>query len=162
VFVEAIIVISFFTLCFLGVMYFRELYLGKMRVQRLARASAMGHAMNACKSDPKAGIDTDLPKTPFAPPKQTPGTPFDIDKEGPNKGSDALAKMGRSQGGTPLDVITEITISTTASATTASDPNAKKQGFVSQSVASASFVTCGDEVSDEQYGQIVDEIANLF
>ena len=39
IFVEAIVVISVFTLCFLGVLYFRQLYVGKLAVQRLARTS---------------------------------------------------------------------------------------------------------------------------
>ncbi|MBF5066787.1 hypothetical protein G6O45_26600, partial [Salmonella enterica subsp. enterica serovar Istanbul] len=63
VFVETIVVLSFFTLCFLGVVYFRELYLGKLHVQRLARASALSHAMRACAGDVAAGLEDDVPKS---------------------------------------------------------------------------------------------------
>src|SRR5687768_8991176 len=61
VFVEAIAVVSFFIIAFLGIVYFRDLYLEKLRVQRMARAAAMMYAMGACASDPNAAIAADLP-----------------------------------------------------------------------------------------------------
>lgn len=147
VFVEAIIVVSFFTLCFLGVVYFREVYLAKMRVQRLARASAMAHAMGACDGDPKAGLEKDLPKdSPVQPPPENgkEGLPLEFPPgENAQKAKDILGGFGRTQGGTPLEKVTVVTLKTSASATTKKDELSQKQGFESE-VASNSFVTCMD------------------
>jgi Flp pilus assembly protein TadG len=162
IFVEAIIVISFFTLCFLGVLYFRELYVAKMQVQRLARASAMAHAMSACKADARAGLEQDLP----APPTQTtaPGTGRSAEIEvpgggkGARKANDAINALGRSSA---LDRVTVVTLNTTASATTQKDPLSPKQGFESE-VSSESFVSCMDPVSDEQFGQILPHVLDVF
>jgi hypothetical protein len=162
VFVESIVVISFFTMCFVGVVYFRELYLGKMRVQRLARASAMAHAMGACKGDPKAGLEEDLPVNPPKPPEEnpTPGAPLDLETP-PGRARDALNKFGQSKAGTPLDTITTITITTSAAAGTKANPAAKRNGFES-SVDSRSFVTCADPVRDGQFEEILPHIEDIF
>lgn len=161
VFVESIVVISFFTLCFLGVLYFRELYLAKLRVQRLARASAMSHAMGACERDPAAGLEKDLPARPVEKGRE-PGESRDIDTHGDKTAGDALAKFDRAKTGTPLDEITKITLTTSASATTRKDQASKEEGFRSDAVSSTSFVTCGDPVADGQYEEIFPHIESLF
>lgn len=163
VFVEAIIVVSFFTLCFLGVLYFREVYLAKLRVQRLARASAMAHAMGSCDVDAKAGLDKDLGTVA---PGQTPGdgTPLPLDfppGEGAGKAKDVLSGFSRTQGGTPLDKTTKITLTTTAAATTKKDQAPQREGFQSE-VASASFVTCMDPASGGGVGDVIPRLADIL
>ncbi|MBX3193154.1 MAG: hypothetical protein KF819_39585 [Labilithrix sp.] len=159
VFVESIVVVSFFTLCFLGVVYFRELYLAKMRVQRLARASAMAHALSECRGDPRAGLEGELPAKPIEGSvergqSRTSGTNDKI-------AGDALDKFERSRDGAPLHEITSIRLTTRAEAMTRPDPTSKPQGFESD-VSSTSFVTCADPVSDDQYAEIVPRMVGVF
>ncbi len=160
VFVESIVVISMFTLCFLGVVYFRELYLGKMRVQRLARASAMAHAMGACKGDPGAGLEKDMPKGSIQ--SLEPGKPFVLDAHGDSNAETALAKFDRSKAGTPFDTITKLTLVTSAAATTQKELRSNREGFVSREVSSASFVTCGDAVSEDRAVKVFSYISDIF
>jgi hypothetical protein len=161
IFVESIIVVVFFTLCFLGVVYFRELYVGKMHVQRLARSSAMAHAMNACTGDIKAGLEDDLPKN-AAPPSsaQTPGDPSPPSNQG-GTAQEALDAFDQTKAGTPLDEITAITVKTSANATTKNPQTLQEPGFHSK-VSASSFVTCGDPVSDEGIEQIFPRIGAVF
>lgn len=161
IFVEAIIVVVFFTLCFLGVVYFRELYVGKMHVQRLARSSAMAHAMNACSGDITPGLDKDLQKNAAAPSSaETRGDPR---PPGDQKAEahDALEAFDQTKTGTPLDEVTAITVSTSANATTKNPDTQKEQGFRS-TVSASSFVTCSDPVSDEGIEQIFPRIGAVF
>lgn len=158
--VEAVSVISFFTVCFLGVLYFKELYLAKLHVQRLARASAMGHAMGACEGDPAAGLDEDLPRRPLEHGRD-PGEPRPpLDAKGDRKAEDALAAFDRARTGTPLNAVTKVTLASKASATSGKD-QASAQGFTGD-VSSTSFVTCGDPVVDGQYEEIIPHITSLF
>lgn len=157
VFVEAIVVVSFFTLCFLGVLYFRELYLAKMRVQRLARASAMAHAMSACTADPKAGLETELPGPPVR--GSEPGPEFDL-SSGDSLATKALDTLA-SVVGTAVNPIHSVTLKTSASATTRPDPASPKQGFESE-VGSSSFVTCMDPVSPGQFEEIAPKVVEVF
>ncbi len=161
VFVESIIVVVFFTLCFLGVVYFRELYVGKMRVQRFARASAMAHAMNACSGDLKAGLEDDLKNAP-APSGSTHDDPNP--KPPPDRGAQAqqsLDAFPETKTGTPLDSITVVTLKTSATATTKKDATSPGQEFKSD-VTSTSFVTCGDPVRDGSIEQMVPAIGGVF
>ena len=161
VFVESIVVVAFFTLCFLGVVYFRELYVGKLRVQRFARASAMAHAMNACSGDLSAGLEADIGNGP-APS----GSAHDDDnpKPPPDRGAQAqqsLDAFPETKKGTPLDTITAVTLKTSAMATTKNDPTSPGQEFKSD-VTSASFVTCGDPVRNGGIEEIFPAIGDVF
>ena len=162
IFVESIIVVAFFVLCFVGVVFFRELYVKKMHVQRLARASAMGHAMNACKSDIKAGLEDDLTKdTDQAPASEpTPRKPTPVGNQD-GKAKEALDKLDETRGGGPLDDVTKITLTSTASASDRMDRTSRGQSFESQ-VTGTSFVTCGDPVAKGDIEQIFPRIGAVF
>jgi Flp pilus assembly protein TadG len=58
--VEAVVVISVFILFFLGMVYFRSMYQQKLRMMRLARAAAVGYALNGCNGSPTQNITQDL------------------------------------------------------------------------------------------------------
>ena len=165
IFVEAIIVISFFTVCFLGVLYFRELYLGKMHVQRLARASAMARAMSACKADASAGLEKDVPRPLREHQEDGPGPPFELKLPGSGPGVDlankVLSELEGSLGGGLLGKITVVDLTTSASATTRKDLASPRQGFESE-VSSQSFVFCMDPVSDDQFGEIIPHVEDVF
>jgi hypothetical protein len=162
VFVESIIVVAFFTLCFVGVVFFRELYVKKMHVQRLARASAMGHAMNACATDIKAGLEDDLTNATDQPPafEAIPGQPTPAGTQD-GKAKEALDQFSETKGGAPLDKVTKITLTSTASASDKKDPTSRGQSFESH-VTGQSFVTCGDPVADGDIEQIFPRIGGVF
>lgn len=162
IFVESIVVISIFTLCFLGVLYFRALYVAKMQVQRLARTSAMAHAMSACKGDPRTGLEQDLPRAPTQ--RKQAGSGRSVELEAP--GSDPGARLANEVidavvSSTALDEVTVVSLVAGASATTQKDPLSPKEGFESE-VSSESFVSCMDPVSDEQFGQIIPHVLDIF
>jgi hypothetical protein len=163
VLVESIVGIAFSTLCFLGAVYFREVYVAKTRVQRLARASAMAHAMNACSGDIAAGLEDDLPKNSPSPPTNDdkPGDQKVDPQTPPGKAQESLDAFGQSKAGTPFDRITVVRLTTTASGTTKADPASKEQGFRS-TVSASSFVTCGDPVSDGGFVQVFPGIGRVF
>ena len=156
--VESIIVISVFTLCFLGVLYFRELYVAKMQVQRLARTSAMAHAMSACRADPRAGLEQDLSRAPTQSKKHGSGRPFKVEAPGSDLANQVINAV---VGMTALDEVTAVSLVATASATIQKDPLSPKQGFESD-VSSESFVSCMDPVSDEQFGQIIPHVRDIL
>jgi len=161
IFVEAIVVISVFTLCFLGVLYFRELYVRKMQVERLARSSAMAHAMSACTADARAGLEQDLPRDPVQSKKQGSGRSFKVEAPGSGDGVELANKViNEVIGSLSPDNVTAVSLVTTASATTQKDPLSPREGFESE-VSSESFVSCMDPVSDEQYGQIVPRVLGI-
>ena len=164
VFVESIIVVVFFTLCFLGVVYFREVYIAKMQMQRLARSSAMAHAMNACSGDIKAGLENDLAKNAPSPPTNDdhPGDQTLDPKSKPGtKEHDSLDSFDQSKAGTPFDRVTVITLKTSANATTKRSTTGKEEGFRAD-VASQSFVTCGDPVRNGGIEQVFPAIGGVF
>lgn len=160
VLVESIVVISFFTLCFLGVLYFRELYLRKMGVQRLARASAMAHAMGACEGDAATGLDKDLGTAPVGKGGE-PGTTPGFDTKGDDTAQRGLAGLERASTGSPFNKITKISLASKAAASTRPGGSSKRVGFQGE-VSSTSFVTCGDPVSKGQYEEIIPHITSLF
>jgi hypothetical protein len=162
IFVESIIVVVFFTLCFVGVVFFRELYVKKMHLQRLARASAMGHAMNACQSDIKAGLEDDVTKDTDVQPgaERIPGKPTPARNQD-GKTKEALDQFDSTTGGAPLDEVTKITLTSTASASAKKDPSAAGTSFESK-VTGQSFVTCGDPVAAGDITQIFPRIGAVF
>lgn len=160
IFVESIIVISFFTLCFLGTMFFRELYVKKARAQRLARASAMSYAESACSGDPKAGLDKDLPPN-QPPPAGSAGQPLGNAPGGDPTANDAIGKFDNTSHGGPFDPITAITVQTTAEASTQKSVGAPKQGFKS-TVTSTSYVSCMGPTSADQATEILPQILDVL
>ena len=90
------------------------------------------------------------------------GKPLDVNAHGDANAVEALGKFERSKAGTPFDTITQIKFATSAAATTRKDDLSKREGFVSPEVASESYVTCGDAVSDDQYQQVFSYIKDIF
>lgn len=163
--VEAIIVISFFITCFIGVVYFRELYLQKMRVQRLARSASLAHAMGACEADPRAAIDRDIGARRFESTTQS-GVPFDAIPEIPalpnaDKAPAALARARDKNGDSGLDKITVVRLEGDASTSTRAGEDGRREGY-SSTPSSTSYVVCADPTPDMRYEGMVERIANLF
>lgn len=164
VLVEAVTVISFFIVCFLGIIYFKDLYTAKLHAQRLARASAIAHAMGACRGSATAGIEDDLPSKSRnqklderSAADQTP-----IDTKGNDTAKEALKDLERSKDGAPMVEITAIRVSTSATSTTKKDRTSKGLEFRSDDIASESYVVCNDPVSRDQYTEIIPRIQEIF
>ena len=155
IFVESIIVITFFTTCFIGTMFFRELYVKKARVQRVARAAAMSFAMNACQGDPNAGLDKDMPQN-QPPPSNGQGPPDANTGRGSSSDKNASSALA-AMGGAPFDPTTSVSVHTTAEAVTQKDPASKKQGFTAD-VGSTSTVGCMDQTSTDQATEVLPKL----
>ncbi|HVH42030.1 MAG TPA: hypothetical protein VM925_06790 [Labilithrix sp.] len=155
--VEAIIVISFFILCFASVGYFRALYTRKLEAQRLARAAAIAHAMGACNSDPRAAVRSDL-GTRQLDERTASGLPFGgLPSGGTDHGSRALQKIREKNGDTGLDEVTTMKVS---EATRATEPDSESGFHVD--VSSTAFVVCADPTPDDRYEGMAEQIAKLF
>lgn len=162
VFVEALIVLSVFILFFLGIVYFRELYVGKMTTQRLARAGAVAHAMSACKSDLGGLLRADLPKG-FELRGGTAkdgSSPF-FSASGDFGTDNLFSNVADGFGGTALNEMTTVTVSGTAGAKTRSGPLGKKTGFES-TVSSSSYVSCGDQLTTDRYSALPQAVISFL
>ncbi|MBX3220292.1 MAG: hypothetical protein KF795_07205 [Labilithrix sp.] len=163
--VEAIIVITFFITCFVGVVYFRELYLQKLRVQRLARSATLAHAMGACEADPRGAIERDIGPRRFES-KTESGIPFDAIPTIPalpnaDKAPTALERARDTSGDSGLDRITVIRLEGDATTTTREGPDGREGGYRS-TPSSTSYVVCSDRTPDERYQGMAQRIAELF
>lgn len=150
IFVEAIVVVSVFVICFMGVIYFRTLFVEKLRVQRVARAAALSHAMAACK-----GAPTGTPELKGAVPRAGGNAKVSDSLRGTTARADSILDVfGQSN---PLNPTTEVGLMTNVSTSTTDD--GRTSGF-SATVASTSYVSCADEVTNEQFGAIVDKVTS--
>ncbi|HVJ92872.1 MAG TPA: hypothetical protein VM580_23890 [Labilithrix sp.] len=164
VFVEALIVISVFVTFLLGIVYFRELYLTKMTGQRLARAGSLAHAMAACKSDVNATLKADLPKEQTLRQTSAKDGPRPTDPQLPSSsesGGNMMGKVAERRGGTILNEVGSVAISGSASATSKPGMFQAETGYRG-TVVSASYVSCGDELTNEQYSAIAGQIPSLL
>jgi len=161
VMVEAIIVISFSTICFLGILYFRELYEMQLRSQRLARAGALAHAMSACKADPAAGLEKDLPKKKLDKSDVTPSPDGIPQGDGRDKG--AFDTIAQQRGGTVFSRVTSVTVGREVEVSTRNDPASKPWGFKGQA-RSTSYVACADPMHphDDTMQGFVSFVGGLF
>lgn len=152
--VEAVFVISVFILFFLGMAYFRSMYQQKLRVSRLARAAAVGYALNGCQGDPLALINQDLGSASNGGQSgSTQGSTQGVTGQAGSKGDPTVS--GNSGSGNPVssslgssgmtgDPIAVLNLQGPAAAgTTQSSPWATKIGF-SATVSTSSYMSCGD------------------
>ncbi len=168
IFVEALVVISALSLCFAGLVYFRQLYLRQLSSAQLARGAALAHALAACKSNaPEAWLGRDLADHRSL----TPARERQPARGGSGRGGSLRGDGGRaarlfggsgaatSDGEGLLNPITTADVSGQALL--------RGQGVLYQGEArSRSFVSCGEEVKQGDYEQLVpmirDEAAALF
>lgn len=173
VFVEALVVISALSLCFAALVYFRDLYVRQLSTLRLARGAALAHALAACKGNaPEQWLGRDLVDYRSHTPRQD-RTPV---RGGAGRGAGVRGDGGRaarlfggsgsatSDGEGLLNPITDADVSGQA---LLRGPGANGRGTLFQGQArSRSFVSCGEEVKDGDYDQLIpmirDEAAALF
>jgi hypothetical protein len=166
VFVEALIVIASFIMFFMGIVYFRDLYVKEIDVARLARASTIAYSMGACDPAtlPTAWVQSDLPKG--AQSKGTPSQP----NQAPHNGNTAAqggkeadqAKSilgvlpGAGSDSSMLNPITHLGLSAQAQSS-----KQAKVGF--KGVArSTSYVSCGDKIRQGEFDEVFGYVKDFF
>lgn len=162
VFVEALVVISVFILFLLGIIFFRELYVKKLNTMRLARAGAIAHAMAACKPDIRSILPVDPSNGP-AVTQRSDTMPFEAERNrnDPSNSGKMFDRVAEGRGGTVLNEINEVSLSTSAQATSKPSRFESELGFRG-TVTSSSYVSCGDELSTAQYKEMSSLIGNFF
>lgn len=173
VFVEALVVISALSLGLAALLYFRDLYLRQLSAARLARGAALAHALAACESNaPAEWLGRDLADYRSLSPRQE----RQLVRGGTSRGGGVRGDGGRaarllagsgsatSDGEGLLNPITDADVSGRA---VLRGQGATRGGVLFQGQArSRSFVSCGEEVRDGDYDQVVpmirDEAAALF
>jgi hypothetical protein len=147
--VEAVCVIAVFILFFLGMTYFRTMYQQKLRIARLARAAAVGYALNGCQGSPLALVQQDLGSGSNGSQSgqqsgsaQGPsGAPNSNPSVGQNTGNPVNSALGSA--GMTGDPIAVITLTTPVSASAQSSPLAPAMGF-NTTLSNNSYMSCGD------------------
>ena len=177
-FVESILVISALTLGLLSVVFFRDLYEKKLRAMRLARASALAHAMIGCTNDaPRDWIGRDLERfrATTAEQERQPARARNASAP-PSAGADDAGRSNRVLGNTGsissdgeglLNPITSTGLSGRSSASASGGAlSVSRRSVFETDVRSRSFVTCGEEIKESDYDRVLamvkDEALALF
>jgi Tfp pilus assembly protein PilX len=172
IFVEAIIVITFFVLALMGLVYFRSLYTKKLTAMRLARSAALVHSMGACKNnEPQSWIAKDMGSlNPSPSPPETEnasggsGAP---QQEGKSKQvMDEAEQRGYGMSSDGTTFLNEITVATfsgeawVAQQDATTDPS---KAVFHKRVNSKSYVSCGEEVrSGNEFDGLIGWIKGIF
>jgi hypothetical protein len=175
IFVEAVVVISAFSLCLLAACYLRNLYVRELGVARLARAAVIAHSMAGCKGElPRDWLGKDIGNYELHEPNQDQQTAHGKDSATASASTPANSRAGgvlQRAGGTSSDgkgmlnpiTDTELDGQARVSAETVSGRPAP---VFSGKVRSKSYVSCGDEVRDGDFDRILgvlkDDIGNLL
>ena len=176
--VEALIVISFLVLGFMGLVYFKNLYVGHLSTLRLARASIIAHGMVGCEANYPPdwlGADADsqtadeaVVDDQLAQPDNDVGTlpsttPDDGGSE--SRAGDVVARVDNmpSEGGY-LNEIAGTQVNGLVRVT--SQTNGREDAFEAQ-VRSRAYVSCGDRVHretgwGEAFDYAFDAMGDLF
>jgi hypothetical protein len=161
-FVEAIIIISFFVLAFLALVFFRDLYLKKLLLGRVARASAIAYSMGGCTdNDPAGWAKADLGNgnnagTGLANQQQPTRDPRPV--TGSQEAQNIVSRLpGTGSDNSMLNPIGSVNLG--GKVTTQS--KAGGAAFKSD-VTWSSHVTCGDKVRDGDFKEIVGVVTSQF
>jgi hypothetical protein len=147
VFVEAIIVITFFIIAFTGVTFFHQLYVGKLRVTRLSRAATLHYAIIGCQGDIKNELTAvgGTSKTPGG----LNGNDVSYGSSTNPSSSDAQSALNGQSGVSSLGAqIVHISAD--------GDVSAHGGGHTyNAKLDSQSWVGCADQTTDKQYEDII-------
>ena len=159
--VESIIVISVFILFFVGMVYFKSLYTQKLRVQRLARAAAVAHAMGACEGNALDRIKNDMQQsaTGTGSGKQA----GDAKITTPTAGDKAGAPLGKAldNQGVVGDPIAGVFIQGNAAGNSRQNAWSAPKGFAAK-VGSNAYMSCGDDQHDGNPAGFLDFVKGEF
>ena len=177
IFVEAIIVITFFVLALMGLMYFRSLYTKKLTAMRFARSAALVYSMGACKAsdnEPQNWIDSDMgalnPSQNSETENASSGTSGSSAPEDPTGKSQQIMSdaedkgYGMSSDGTSF--LNEITVATFSGEAWVAKYDATtdtRRAVFRKEVNSKSYVSCGEEVrSGNEFDGMIDWIKGVI
>lgn len=173
-FVEAVLVISALTLALTGLVFFRDLYLTQLGVQRLARASVMAHSLAGCKGNaPRQWLGRDLGAYVSRTPREERAPTSSGNAAAPPRSRDRATRLlgasstASSDGQGVLNPITSADLSGSASVTADTRGARRANAAVfSASPRARSYVSCGEEVKQGDYDELIvmikDEAQSLF
>jgi hypothetical protein len=173
VFVEAVIIVTTMTLFFMAIIFFRSVYVKKVRTQSLARASAIAYSMGGCENnDPTAWAGRDLGGNAASSrtdeeqiPKQNPEGYTPEPKptgDGTEKAEGIMDKLPQTgNDDSILNPVARIGLADEASVTTRDGALGPRRGFT-HAVTARSHVSCGDVVRDGDFDEIVDVVTSMF
>jgi hypothetical protein len=167
IFVEAVIIITTMMLIFMAIIFFREVYVRKVRTQSLARAAALAYSMGGCENnDPTAWAGRDLGDATPSARSDDQQIPKEQSTPVTGEGSEKAAGIMRGLPATGsddsfLNPIARVGLATDASVTTRDGALGRRRGF-EQSITARSHQSCGDVVRDGDFGEIVDVVTGFF
>lgn len=167
---EAVLVFSIFILVLIGMVYFRALYVKKLGAQRMARAAVIAHSMAGCKENPvRTWLSRDgngyrivgSPPSRTNIPNQRATAPASADAEPESLAPRLLGSLGKASNTTSdgkgiLNPITDARVN--GDVEVAPRAGVLDKGGFRGEVGSQSFLSCGDEVKQGDYGAIIDVI----
>jgi len=175
IFIEAVVVISTLTLCLIALCYVRDLYVRQLGVSRLARAAVVAHSMAGCKGElPRDWLARDVGRYELHNPNQDRKSARGRDSAGAGAPGNARSRsLLQRAGGTSSDgegILNPITDTEVGGETSASGragtQTSRRQTMFTGKVRARSFVSCGDEVRDGDFDQILgvlkDDIGNIL
>jgi hypothetical protein len=165
IFVEAIIIIASMTAMFLGLVFFRVLYVNATITSRLARGGAIAYSMSGCdKILPKDWIAKDAKKYTILPPNPPSTDTAKTDQPLSTTGNASSATNGLPglNGGNFLNPIAEVADTTTVSSYTGGGFLQQKRTVFKQKLSPRSFVTCGDIVRNGSFEEVFSYAKSAF
>ncbi len=166
IFVEAIIVISSFTMMFIGMVFFRMLYVHSTITSRLARGGAIAYAMSGCDSvTPKDWIGPDAKKYNVLPPdppsNDSVATSETTQAQSSTEATTATSKIPGLGGKNFLNPISTVSDETNVGAGTVGSLGRKKTVF-QKHLSPRSYETCNDVVRDGDFSEVFGYVKDMF
>jgi hypothetical protein len=166
IFVEALIIVASFTLMFMGMVFFRMLYIHSTITSRLARGGAIAYSMSGCDAvTPKDWIGTDAKKYNVLPPNppSSDSVPTNETTQAQNstEASGATGKIPGLGGKNFLNPIGEVSDETNVGASTVGSFGRTKTVF-KKHLSPRSYVTCGDIVRDGDFDEVFGYVKDMF
>jgi hypothetical protein len=167
--VEALIVISFLILGFMGLVFFRGYYTKTLVATRLARGSILAYSMTGCgdSNHPRTWIgNRDLASLTAAAPDGA-SQPAQSDKPPATASEEGGSVLGRlpglsGDGGGILNPISTSDLTGRVRVLTSSGAFSPERTVFNQQVRARSFVSCGDPIRDGDFGDVLSYISGIF
>lgn len=165
VFVEALIVISFFILIFIGIVYFRTFYLTQIKVMRLARASSIAYTMGACTAnDPAAWASSDIKGSTQSTGQTKSTQPTSQSTAASSNSPEAQAIMselpGAGNDNGMVNPIGNVGLSEVVRAGTKTTFGGRD--WFQSTPRATSYVTCGDKVRNGSFDEVLSYVKDHF
>jgi hypothetical protein len=167
IFVEAIIIIATLTLLFMGLVFFRLLYVNAAITSRLARGGTIAFAMSGCGSvSPKDWIGTDAKRYTVLPANSPSNDVVPTQETTQPQKSDKTADMadnlpGMTGGKSVLNPIGEGSVATNVTTSTGASLGRTKTVFKTH-LEPRSYATCNDVVRPGSFDEVFGYVKGMF